>query len=51
MAKQTRHSATGRIISTSTKVSAGKVYVPTKLRPHVSTVKTSSGTKLAKKPN
>jgi len=48
MGKQVRHAATGRIISSSSKVSARKVYVPVKLRTHVKTVKTASGTKLAK---
>ncbi len=48
MAKRTRNAATGKIIAQSNRVTSKTIYVPTKLRAHVQTKSTSSGTRLSK---
>jgi hypothetical protein len=49
MSRQVKNSITGKVILQSNRMTAGKIYVPTKLRAHVPTVQTSSGTRLSSK--
>ena len=49
MARQAKNSTTGKVIQQSNRMTAGKIYVPTSLRAHVTNVKTSSGTRLSHK--
>lgn len=49
MAREARNSTTGKVIQQSNRMTAGKIYVPTKLRAQVTTVNTSSGTRLSNK--
>lgn len=48
MSKHVRNTATGKIIAQSNRVTSKTIYVPTKLRAHVQTKPTSSGTRLSK---
>ena len=47
MEKQAKNSTTGKVFQQSNRMTATKIYVPTKLRAHVTTVRNSSGTRLS----
>ena len=49
MSKQARNTTAGKVIQQSNRMTASKIYVPTQIRAQVTTVKTSSGTRLSSK--